>query len=116
RDIVCIPMSALRGDNITGPSENTPWYDGPSLIGYLETVEIDERLQDAPFGMPVQWVNRPNLDFRGFSGQIVGGAIRPGDPVRLLPGGRQTTVERLVTQDGDLDQAGPGSPTTVTLA
>jgi bifunctional enzyme CysN/CysC len=116
RDIVCIPMSALRGDNITGPSENTPWYDGPSLIGYLETVEIDERLQDAPFRMPVQWVNRPNLDFRGFSGQIVGGAIRPGDPVRLLPGGRRSTVERLVTQDGDLDQAVAGQSITVTLA
>jgi bifunctional enzyme CysN/CysC len=116
RDVVCIPMSALRGDNITGPSENTPWYEGPSLIGYLEAVEIEEALHDAPFRMPVQWVNRPNLDFRGFSGQIVGGAIRPGDPVRVLPGGRQSTVERLVTHDGDLDQAVAGQSITVTLA
>jgi bifunctional enzyme CysN/CysC len=116
RNIVCIPMSALRGDNLTGPTENTPWYDGPSLIGYLETVEIEEALHEAPFRMPVQWVNRPNLDFRGFSGQIVGGAIRPGDLVRVLPGGRQTTVERLVTQDGDLDKAVAGQSVTVTLA
>jgi bifunctional enzyme CysN/CysC len=115
-DIVCIPMSALRGDNITGPSENTPWYSGPSLIGYLEQVEIDEQHQDAPFRMPVQWVNRPNLDFRGFSGLIVGGQVRPGDPVRVLPGGRQSTVARVVTQDGDLDAAVAGQSITVTLA
>jgi bifunctional enzyme CysN/CysC len=116
QDIVCIPMSALRGDNITGPSENTPWYSGPSLIGYLEQVEIDEQHEDAPFRMPVQWVNRPNLDFRGFSGLIVGGQVRPGDPVRVLPGGRQSTVARVVTQDGDLDAAVAGQSITVTLA
>jgi bifunctional enzyme CysN/CysC len=116
RNIVCIPISALRGDNLTGPSANTPWYDGPSLIGCLETVEIEEALHDAPFRMPVQWVNRPNPHFRGFSGQIVGGAIRPGDLVRVLPGGRQTTVERLVTRDGDLDKAVAGQSVTVTLA
>jgi bifunctional enzyme CysN/CysC len=109
-------MSALRGDNITAPSANTPWYHGPSLIGYLESVEIDEAVHDAPFRMPVQWVNRPNLDFRGFSGLIVGGAIRPGDPVRVLPSGRQSTVERLVTKDGDLQQAVAGQSITVTLA
>jgi bifunctional enzyme CysN/CysC len=115
KDIVCIPVSALWGDNITGPSENTPWYQGPSLIEYLETIEVDERLQEAPFRMPVQWVNRPNPDFRGFSGLIVGGSIRPGDPVRVLPGRRQSTVERLVTQGGDLQRAVAGQSITVIL-
>jgi bifunctional enzyme CysN/CysC len=115
-DIVCIPMSALRGDNIvTAPSANTPWYRGPSLMGYLESVEIEEALQHGPFRMPVQWVNRPNLDFRGFSGPVVGGTIRPGDAVRVLPGGRQSTVARLVTSDGDLEEAVAGQSITITL-
>jgi bifunctional enzyme CysN/CysC len=115
-DIVCIPMSALRGDNIvTAPSANTPWYRGPSLMNYLETVEIEEGLQDGPFRMPVQWVNRPNLDFRGFSGVIVGGTIHPGDAVRVLPGGRESTVGRLVTADGELEEAVAGESITVTL-
>jgi bifunctional enzyme CysN/CysC len=115
-DVACIPMSALRGDNIIGPSENTPWYHGPSLIGYLETIEIDERLEDAPFRMPVQWVNRPHLDFRGFSGMIAAGTLHPGDAIRVLPGGRQSTVERIVTRGGDLDRAVAGQSITVTLA
>jgi bifunctional enzyme CysN/CysC len=115
-DVIFIPMSALRGDNITRPSENTPWYPGPSLIEYLETVEIDDRPQETPFRMPVQWVNRPNPDFRGFSGLIVGGSIRPGDPVRTLPGGLRSTVERLLTRDGDLEEAVAGQSITVTLA
>jgi bifunctional enzyme CysN/CysC len=110
-------MSALKGDNIvSAPSPNTPWYEGPSLIEYLETVEIEEGLLDGPFRMPVQWVNRPNLDFRGFSGAIVGGRIRPGDRVRVLPSGRRSTVERVVTRDGDLQEAVTGQSVTVTLA
>jgi bifunctional enzyme CysN/CysC len=114
-DITCIPMSALRGDNITEPSANTPWYRGPSLIEYLETVEIEESVQHGPFRMPVQWVNRPDLDFRGFSGQVVGGMITPGDRIRVLPSGRQSTVARLVTRDGDLPEAVAGQSITITL-
>jgi bifunctional enzyme CysN/CysC len=114
--VVCIPISALRGDNVTCASENTPWYAGPSLMDHLETVEIADAAHDAPFRMPVQWVNRPNLDFRGFSGVIVGGTLRPGDAIRVLPGGRQSTVERLVARDGDLEAAVAGQSITVTLS
>jgi bifunctional enzyme CysN/CysC len=114
-DIVCIPLSALRGDNITESSPNTPWYQGPTLIGHLETVEIHDSVQDGPFRMPVQWVNRPDLDFRGFSGQIVGGTVRPGDRVRVLPSGRESHIGRIVTYDGDLDEAVAGQSVTLTL-
>ncbi len=114
-DIQCIPLSALRGDNITEPSENTPWYDGPTLIGHLESIEIDDDSQAAPFRFPVQWVNRPNLDFRGFSGEIVGGSVRTGDLIRVVPSGRESHVERIVTQDGDLDEAVTGQSVTITL-
>jgi len=114
-DIVAIPMSALRGDNITSSSEATPWYSGPTLVGHLETVEIDDELQHQPFRLPVQWVNRPDLDFRGFSGRIVGGTVRPGDRVRVVPAGRESTVARIVTFDGDLDQAVAGQSVTLTL-
>jgi len=115
-DITCIPLSALRGDNVTGPSEQTPWYQGPHLMQYLETVEIEERVQAGPFRMPIQWVNRPNLDFRGFSGVIVGGSVRPGDRVRALPSGKESTVTRVVTMDGDLPLAVAGQSITLTLA
>ncbi|MGE0878184.1 MAG: sulfate adenylyltransferase subunit CysN [Acidimicrobiia bacterium] len=115
-DIVCIPMSALRGDNITEPSPNTPWYTGPTLIHHLETIEIADDLHVGPFRMPVQWVNRPDLDFRGFSGQIAGGAIRAGDKVRVVPSGRESIVTRIVTFDGDLDEATAGQSVTITLA
>jgi bifunctional enzyme CysN/CysC len=115
-DVVSIPLSALRGDNVTGPSPETPWYDGPSLIGYLEQVELDDDLQSAPFRMPVQWVNRPDLDFRGFSGQVVGGTVRPGDRVRAVPSGQESHVARIVTADGDLDQAVAGQSVTICLA
>ena len=112
-----IPMSALRGDNITTASANTPWYGGPSLMEYLEGVEVDaETAQRRPFRMPVQWVNRPHLDFRGFSGRIVGGSVSPGDRLRVLPGGRQSTVTRIVTHDGDLSRAVAGQSVTLTLA
>ena len=114
--IVCIPMSALNGDNVVQPSSRTPWYDGPTLIGHLESVEIDDEQVGTAFRMPVQWVNRPDLDFRGFSGQIVGGVLRPGDRVRVLPSGQTSTVERIVTFDGDLDEAVAGQSVTLTLA
>jgi bifunctional enzyme CysN/CysC len=114
-DVVCIPVSALKGDNIVEPSPRTPWYGGPTLIGYLETVEIDDWLQSRPFRLPVQWVNRPDLDFRGFSGQIVGGVVRPGDRVRVVPSGKESSVARLVTADGDLDVAVAGQSVTITL-
>jgi bifunctional enzyme CysN/CysC len=114
-DIVAIPMSALRGDNIAEPSPRTPWYDGPTLIGHLETVEIADEVHAGPLRLPVQWVNRPDLDFRGFSGQIVGGTVRPGDRVRVLPSGLESTVGRIVTADGDLDEAAAGQSVTLTL-
>lgn len=112
-----IPMSALKGDNIIDKSPKTPWYDGPTLMEYLETVEIDnDLLIRGPFRMPVQWVNRPNLDFRGFSGRILGGAIKPGDRIRVLPSGRESTVKRIVTYTGDLPIAVAGQSITLTLA
>jgi bifunctional enzyme CysN/CysC len=115
-DIVCIPISALRGDNITGPSDRTPWYRGPSLIEHLESIEVADDVAVAPFRMPVQWVNRPDLDFRGFSGEIVGGSIRPGDRIRVVPSGRESAVARIVTYDGDRPEASAGESVTVTLA
>ena len=116
-DIVAIPLSALRGDNITEPSAHTPWYarsdaDRPPGDAWRSTTPTP----DGPFRMPVQWVNRPNLDFRGFSGEIVGGTVHVGDTVRVLPSGRESTVERIVTFDGDLDEAAAGDSVTITLA
>lgn len=115
-DVVAIPMSAYIGDNLTEGSPRTPWYRGPTLMGHLETVEIDDDLLVSPFRMPVQWVNRPDLDFRGFSGQIVSGVVRPGDRVRVLPSGSESSVARIVTMDGDLTEATAGRSVTVTLA
>jgi bifunctional enzyme CysN/CysC len=114
-DITCVPISALRGDNITVPSPNTPWYGGPSLIGHLEVVDVADESQQRPFRLPVQWVNRPGLDFRGFSGQIAAGTVRAGDRVRVLPSGRESTVARIVTADRDLDEAVAGESVTLTL-
>jgi bifunctional enzyme CysN/CysC len=114
-DIVAIPVSGLKGDNIIGPSEHTPWYHGPTLMGYLETVEIEDSIQHQPFRLPVQWVNRPNLDFRGFAGTIVGGTVSPGEKVKVLPSGRESRVARIVTLDGDLDRAVAGQSVTLTL-
>ncbi|MDX3899582.1 MAG: sulfate adenylyltransferase subunit CysN [Sphingobium sp.] len=112
-----IPISGFRGDNITASSPNTPWYGGPSLIQHLETVEIDNVSdQQKPFRMAVQWVNRPNLDFRGFSGLIASGSIKPGDAVRVLPSGKTSTISRIVTLDGDLDEAVAGQSVTLCLA
>ncbi|HUZ13231.1 MAG TPA: sulfate adenylyltransferase subunit CysN [Caulobacteraceae bacterium] len=116
-NIAAIPISGLRGDNITSPSARTPWYGGPTLIQHLESVEIDEtRAQGQPLRMPVQWVNRPNLDFRGFAGEIACGVVRPGDRIRVLPSGRESRIERIVTRDGDLDLAVAGQSVTLTLA
>jgi bifunctional enzyme CysN/CysC len=114
--ITPIPISALAGTNMTERSPETPWYSGPSLIDYLETVEIAREAETLPLRMPVQWVNRPNLDFRGFSGQIASGRVRPGDKIRSLPSGRETTVTRIVTQGGDLDEAVAGQSVTLTFA
>ena len=111
-----IPISGFKGDNVTAPSPNTPWYAGPSLIEHLETVALDADADRAkPFRMAVQWVNRPNLDFRGFAGTIAAGTIAPGDAVRVLPSGKTSTVARIVTFDGDLDMAVAGQSLTLTL-
>jgi bifunctional enzyme CysN/CysC len=112
-----IPISGFKGDNIAGRSENTPWFTGPALLAHLESVEVDaERDRARDFRLPVQWVNRPNLDFRGFAGMIAAGSVRPGDTVRILPSGRTTTVSRIVSFDGDRPQAGAGESVTLTLA
>ncbi|MFD1192084.1 sulfate adenylyltransferase subunit CysN [Phenylobacterium conjunctum] len=110
-----IPMSALKGDNITETSAAAPWYQGPPLMALLETLPVEDDLRDKPFRMPVQWVNRPNLDFRGFSGLISSGSIRPGDRIKALPSGRESTVERIVTFRQDLPQAVAGQSVTLTL-
>ncbi|MBU1378254.1 MAG: sulfate adenylyltransferase subunit CysN [Alphaproteobacteria bacterium] len=110
-----IPMSALKGDNITEPSDKAPWYTGPPLMRWLENAPIEDDLQAKPFRMPVQWVNRPNLDFRGFSGQVASGVIKPGDKVKALPSGRESTVDRIVTLRGDLPEAVAGQSVTITL-
>jgi bifunctional enzyme CysN/CysC len=115
KDIMTIPTSALKGDNVLVRSENTPWYTGPTLLGHLEDVDNDSIVQAGPFRMPVQWVSRPDLDFRGFAGQIAGGVIRPGDPIRVLPSGHVSTVARIVTMDGDLDKAVAPQSVTLTL-
>jgi bifunctional enzyme CysN/CysC len=114
-DVTFIPLSALRGDNMIEPSEHTAWYHGPTLLGFLESVPVDDEVADGPLRMPVQWVNRPNLDFRGFSGRIVGGTVRPGDAIRVLPANTTSTVARIVTMDGDLDEAIAGQSVTLTL-
>ena len=121
-DVTAIPLSALKGDNMLQPSSHTPWYHGPTLMGYLETVAIDDdcgqrgqRGQSGPLRLPVQWVNRPNLDFRGFAGTIVSGQVKPGDSIRVQPSGRQSTVERIVTVEGDLPLAVAGQAVTLTL-
>jgi len=113
-----IPISGFKGDNIAkAPSTHTPWYHGPSLLQHLETVEVDATSDQAkPFRMPVQWVNRPNLDFRGFAGLTAGGAISVGDAVRVLPSGKTSTVSRIVTMDGDLQKAVAGQSVTLCLA
>ena len=114
-EFTAIPMSALKGDNITEPSAKSPWYKGPALMRWLEEAPVEDDLRDKPFRMPVQWVNRPNLDFRGFSGLVASGVVRPGDKVKALPSGRESTVERIVTFSGDLPEAVAGQSVTITL-
>jgi len=116
-DWIAIPVSGLKGDNVAGPSNLTPWYTGPNLIEHLDSVPVDAAEDAAkPLRMPVQWVNRPDQDFRGFAGQIASGAMAPGAEVRVLPSGRPTRIERIVTMDGELEEAVAGQSVTVTLA
>jgi sulfate adenylyltransferase large subunit len=115
-EITAIPISALGGDNIIEPSANTPWYQGPTLMHHLETVQIEGENRGKPFRMPVQWVNRPHLDFRGFCGTIAAGVVRPGDEVRVPSSGRTSRVARIVTMNGDLPEATAGQAVTLTLS
>ena len=110
-----IPISGLGGDNMASKSEASPWYTGPILMDWLEAVEVEDDLRGKPFRMPVQWVNRPNLDFRGFAGQIASGTVKPGDRVKVLPSGRESRVARIVTLPDDLDEAVAGQSVTLTL-
>ena len=115
-NITTIPLSGLKGDNIASRSSAMPWYDGPALMEYLETCPIDDmRLQREPLRLPVQWVNRPNLDFRGFCGLLASGSVRPGDRVRVQPSGRESVVARIVGQGGDRALAVAGESVTLTL-
>ena len=116
KDIRAIPMSARYGDNVSSLSERTPWYSGPHLLDYLETVDVEDDRAGKPFRMPVQWVNRPNSDFRGFAGTIVSGSAKPGDEIAVLPSGQTTRIKRIIGAGGDLDAARRGDSVTVTLA
>ncbi|WP_158174970.1 sulfate adenylyltransferase subunit CysN [Grimontia hollisae] len=115
-DIKLVPLSALEGDNVVDRSESTPWYDGETLLTLLEDVNVSAEKDIRTFRFPVQYVNRPNLDFRGFSGTIAGGEVRPGDDIKVLPSGKTSKVARIVTFDGDLDYAHAGQAVTLTLA
>jgi bifunctional enzyme CysN/CysC len=115
-DVTVIPLSALVGDNVIARSPNMTWYHGPTLMAHLETVPVGDDLAELPFRMPVQWVNRPDQNFRGFSGTIVQGTVKPGDHVKAMPSARASTVARVVTYDGDLAQGVAGQSLTLTLA
>jgi bifunctional enzyme CysN/CysC len=114
--VVPIPLAALKGDNMLEKSARMPWYHGPTLMSHLESIEIEDDLQHKPLRLPVQWVNRPNQDFRGFAGTLTGGVIAVGDKVRALPSGRTSRVTRIVTHGGDLPRAVAGQAVTVVLA
>jgi len=114
--VTAIPVSALCGDNIISKSTETPWYHGTTLLSYLETVKIDQdRMRQAPLRMPVQWVNRPNLDFRGFAGTIASGEVQPGDAIRVQPSGKTSSIKQIITLDGELEKAVAGQSVTLTL-
>ncbi|HEY6871341.1 MAG TPA: sulfate adenylyltransferase subunit CysN, partial [Geobacteraceae bacterium] len=113
--ITAIPISALNGDNIIEASANTPWHQGPTLMNYLETVRVEDDAGKQPFRLPVQWVNRPHLDFRGFCGTIAAGTVRPGDELQVASSGRTSRVARIVTMNGDLQEAVAGQAVTLTL-
>lgn len=114
-DLQCIPLSALEGDNVVELSKNTPWYTGPSLLNFLETVPIDSDNNMDDFRFPVQYVLRPNLDFRGFSGKIASGVVHVGDKITALPSGKSSHVKEIVTYDGNLDEAFAPQSITITL-
>ncbi|MGO9135694.1 MAG: sulfate adenylyltransferase subunit CysN [Methylovirgula sp.] len=115
KSLAAIPMSARYGENISEKSAKTPWYKGAPLIAYLEEADVEDHRAASPFRMPVQWVNRPHLDFRGFSGTIASGTVRPGDPVVVATSGKPSRVARIVTADGDLAEAHAGDAVTLTL-
>ena len=114
-EIMCIPMSALDGDNVTTKSDKSPWYKGKSLLNYLEDVDVETNSLEAPFRLPVQWVNRPNLDFRGFSGTIASGTVKVGDKITVVPSGKTSTVKSIVTYSGELEAAREDMAITLTL-
>jgi bifunctional enzyme CysN/CysC len=114
--ITPIPISARFGDNVTGVSPRTRWYEGPTLLGFLESLDVEQELVAQPFRFPVQWVNRPNLDFRGFSGTVVSGSVEVGARVVVAASGRESHITRIVTADGDLPQASAGDAVTLVLA
>jgi bifunctional enzyme CysN/CysC len=113
--ITPVPISALMGDNVVNKSEKTPWFDGQTIMQYLETVEVFNQKKSQPFRMPVQWVNRPNSNFRGFSGLIASGEINLGDEVRILPGGKTSRLKSIITWEGELSLAQAGKSVTITL-
>lgn len=113
---VAIPISARYGDNVISISERMAWYGGPSLLAHLESVDIDSGSSEKPFRLPVQWVNRPNLNFRGFAGTLTSGRIRPGDPIAVAKSGRVSSVARIVTMEGDREEAVAGDAVTLTLS
>jgi bifunctional enzyme CysN/CysC len=116
-DIVSIPLSALRGDNVIARSTHMPWYEGPTLMGYLDAVPLAVRApKDEPFRLPVQWVNRPHLNFRGYAGSVASGEIRLGDRIRVLPSGKESRVTSVITPSGEVDAASSGDAVTLTLA
>ncbi len=114
-EVTAIPVSGLGGDNVVGRSANLPWYEGPTLLEWLEAIDL-AATDAVPFRMPVQWVNRPDADFRGYAGRIAAGIVRPGDAIKVLPSGRTTTIDRIVTMNGDLAEAASGQSVTLTLA
>ena len=116
KDIKAIPLSALHGDNVSSPSQRMTWYRGPSLVEYLETIDVDDDRTARPFRLPVQLVQRPHAEFRGFAGTIASGAVKVGDEVVVLPSGQTTKVKRVLGPGGELDFAEAGDAVTVTLA
>lgn len=114
-DVTCIPLSALEGDNVVDKSERTPWYEGPSLLEFLETVPIDRDRNYTNFRYPVQYVLRPNLDFRGFCGKVASGVVRKGDTVMALPSRKTSKVKSIVTYEGEIEEAFPPLSVTLTL-
>ena len=116
RSVTPIPVSARFGDNLSEPSANMPWYRGPTLVGFLETVDVRDERALRPFRLPVQWVNRPDLDFRGYAGTIAAGRVARGDTVAVSASGRTTRIERVIASGADVEAAEAGDAVTVTLA